>query len=111
MTSWTGKTPNAPRAAALSDAASAAAAFVTSSTIPVAIAPLGISTFFSSMEWSLAVKRCPPLASSAATDQYSCARNARISRSRSTMSRSATVCTRPADSPFFTVFQSSGDAL
>ena len=37
--------------------------------------------------------------------------NALISRSRSTMSRSATVCTRPAESPFFTVFQSSGLAL
>ena len=43
--------------------------------------------------------------------QYSVGVNARISRSRSTSMRSATVCTRPADSPFLTVFQSSGLAL
>ena len=43
--------------------------------------------------------------------QYSTALNARISRSRSTMSRSATVYTRPALSPFFTVFQRIGLAL
>ncbi len=43
--------------------------------------------------------------------QYSCGVNARISRSRSTMRRSATVCTRPAESPFLTVFQRIGLAL
>ena len=43
--------------------------------------------------------------------QYSTGLNARISRSRSTISRSATVCTRPAEMPFFTVFQRTGLAL
>ena len=70
-----------------------------------------ISAFLPSIWCSLAVNRCPAFSSSASTVQYSTGLNARISRSRSTMSRSATVCTRPAEIPFFTVFQSTGLAL
>ncbi len=40
--------------------------------------------------------------------QYSTGVNALISRSRSTISRTATDCTRPADSPGCTRFHSSG---
>src|SRR6185437_11429039 len=57
------------------------------------------------------MKRCFFFSRCASTVQYSTGLNARISCSRSTMSRSATVCTRPADSPFFTVFQRRGLAL
>ena len=39
----------------------------------------------------------PSCSNTAVTDQYSCGRNASISRSRLTTSRSATDCTRPAD--------------
>ena len=51
------------------------------------------------------------LSASASIVQYSCALNAVISSSRSTMSRNAGLCTRPADSPRRTFFQSSGDRL
>ena len=44
-------------------------------------------------------------------DQYSCLTKARISRSRSTISRSATVCTRPADNPRRTLSHSNGEIL
>ena len=44
----------------------------------------------------------------ASTFQYSSGWNARISRSRSTTSLSATLCTRPALSPPATFFQSTG---
>ncbi len=40
--------------------------------------------------------------------QYSSGRNALISASRSTTSRTATDCTRPADSPRLTLVQSTG---
>ena len=43
--------------------------------------------------------------------QYSCGVNARISRSRSTMSRSATVWTRPAERPVLMLRQRIGLAL
>ena len=43
--------------------------------------------------------------------QYSRFWNARISRSRSTIRRSATVCTRPAESPRRTLSHSSGEIL
>jgi len=42
------------------------------------------------------------------SSNYSTGVNARISRSRSAMNRSATVCTRPAEMPRFTFSQSSG---
>ena len=46
---------------------------------------------------------------SANRSQYSSGRKARISRSRSTIRRTATLCTRPADKPRATFDQSSGD--
>ena len=46
---------------------------------------------------------------SAKTSQYSSGSKARISRSRSTTSRTATDCTRPADNPRATFAQSSGE--
>jgi len=48
--------------------------------------------------------------SRASTVQYSSAVKARISRSRSQMMRTATDCTRPADRPRRTFFQSSGES-
>ena len=75
----------------------------------------------SSAEWSCglwpstlasaASKVWPSLASSASMLQYSCGVKARISRSRSTMSRRATVCTRPADRPVLMLRQRIGLAL
>ena len=53
----------------------------------------------------------PPLAQSASMLQYSTGVNARIARSRSTMRRRATVCTRPADSPVRMLRQRIGLAL
>ena len=50
-----------------------------------------------------------PPSSRASSDQYSSGRNASISFSRSQISRTATDCTRPADSPRRTFFQSSGE--
>ncbi len=50
-------------------------------------------------------------ARSASMVQYSLARKARISRSRSTITRSATVCTRPAERPRRTLSHSSGEIL
>ena len=50
-------------------------------------------------------------ASVACSDQYSTGTNASISRSRSTMRRTATDCTRPAESPRRTLSQSSGERL
>ena len=52
-----------------------------------------------------------PPSSRASTVQYSSGTNAWISRSRSTMMRTATDCTRPADSPRRTFSQSSGADL
>ena len=43
------------------------------------------------------MKLCPSFSKLALTDQYSCGLNSSISRSRSTIRRSATDCTRPAD--------------
>ena len=48
---------------------------------------------------------------SASSDQYSTGTNASITRSRSTTIRSAAVCTRPAERPRFTFFQSNGLTL
>ena len=50
-------------------------------------------------------------ASRACSDQYSTDTNAWISRSRSTISRTATDWTRPADRPRWTFSQSSGERL
>ncbi len=82
-----------------------------SDRIRSASALVWISAFLPSMWCSLAVNGVPPFSSAASTVQYSTGVNARMSRSRSTISRSATVCTRPAEMPFFTVFHSTGLAL
>ena len=50
-------------------------------------------------------------ASRACSDQYSTGTNAWISRSRSTISRTATDWTRPAESPRWTFSQRSGERL
>jgi len=52
-----------------------------------------------------------PASSRASTVQYSSGVKARISRSRSQMMRTATDCTRPAESPRRTLSQSSGESL
>src|SRR3984885_14267099 len=52
-----------------------------------------------------------PASSIAWIDQYSTGTNARISNSRSTINRTATVCTRPADSPRRTLSHSKGEIL
>ena len=55
---------------------------------------------------------CPPgvtVANSASRSQYSAARKAIRSRSRSTTRRVATDCTRPADSRGMTFFHSTGE--
>src|SRR5262249_33855312 len=51
-----------------------------------------------------------PASSRGSTVQYSSGTKARISRSRSTMMRTATDCTRPADNPRRTFCQSSGES-
>ena len=83
----------------------------TSVTIACALASFGMSGLLPSTWCSFAVNGWLSCSSAAAMVQYSVAVNARISRSRSTSSRSATVCTRPAESPFLTVFQSTGTRL
>ena len=55
------------------------------------------SIFLPSSPTSRAVNGVPSASNTALTDQYSCARNSSISRSRSTIRRSATDWTRPAD--------------
>jgi hypothetical protein len=79
--------------------------------MPVAVASSGMIGFFPSTSKSRALKAWPSFTRSAPMLQYSSGLKARISRSRSTISRSATVCTRPAESPFLTVCQSRGEAL
>ena len=77
-----------------------------------ACSPFTISMFlpwcltrFAGKTGGCAADRC------ARTDQYSSATNARISRSRSQIMRSATDCTRPADSPRRTLSQRMGLTL
>src|SRR6266404_143652 len=84
---------------------------LSASRMAFASASLLMTGFLPSRRWSFAVNCCPASSSRASTVQYSTGLNARISRSLSTSSRSATVCTRPAEIPFFTVFQSTGLAL
>ena len=68
------------------------------------------SAFCPSMVASFAANtfRLEGAVSFASMDQYSWVLNARISFSRSTTSRTATDCTRPADSPRFTFFHRKG---
>ena len=69
------------------------------------------STFSPSSCVSLASNALPSLSSAALIVQYSRGSNASISSSRSQIRRSAGDWTRPADSPRFTFFQSSGERL
>src|SRR3989344_5903592 len=71
-----------------------------------------LSSAFPFHELSLASKKSsvPFLAKDPSTVQYSCGTNALISRSRSTINRSATDCTRPAESPGCTLRHKSGDS-
>ena len=54
-------------------------------------------------------KAAPSLASCSGTEKYGTATKRSRSLSRSTMMRSATVCTRPADSPRQTLLHSSSE--
>src|SRR5213076_2588441 len=70
-----------------------------SATIARAVASSLISGFFPSSLCSRAWNAWASFSRSASMVQYSCGTNLRISSSRSQISRSATVCTRPADRP------------
>ena len=68
-----------------------------------------LSSFFSPfIPQNWASKRVFPLWNAASISQYSSGMKASISSSRSTTSRVATLCTRPADRPFLTLAQSMG---
>ena len=69
------------------------------------------STFSPRNSVSRAGKRADSFEASASIVQYSWRRNFWISASRSQMSRSATLCTRPAESPGLIFFHSSGERL
>ena len=74
-----------------------------------AVSSSPMTGFAPSIRTSSALKSAPPGATrSASIVQYSIAVNARISRSRSTTSRTATDWTRPADSPERTLREISG---
>ena len=60
---------------------------------------------------SRAVKAVLPLPNSASMFQYSSGLKASISSSRSRISRTATLCTRPADRPRRTLRHKKGDSL
>ncbi len=81
-----------------------------SSTIGVVTAALGSSAFAPSSLISL-LRNCGGRAAlrSASMLQYSTATNFEISSSRSTTSRTATDCTRPAESPRLTSVQRMGE--
>ena len=83
----------------------------TASTTARASASLWSWGLWPSTLTSEASKVCPLPSHSASMVQYSCDLKARISRSRSTIRRSATVCTRPAESPVLMVRQRIGLAL
>ena len=53
----------------------------------------------------------PALARRASRSQYALVRNSRRASSRSTTRRTATLCTRPALSPVWTFFHSTGDTM
>ena len=70
------------------------------------------SSFFPASDTSVASYSAPPgVASRAWTDQYSRARNASISISRSTIRRRQTDCTRPADFAPGSLRHRTGDRL
>ena len=75
-----------------------------------ASAPLLSSLPLPSSFLNSASKDCPAASNCATMRQYSSGTKARISRSRSTTSLTATLCTRPADSPRVSFFQSSSES-
>ena len=88
----------------------AASARSSATLIFSASSPLVIGVFSSPMPTNRASKAGGfPAAKCASIVQYSSLTNALISRSRSTMSRKATVCTRPAEIPRRTLSHSSGE--
>ena len=102
------RSPSAsPRAAASSSRrtlALASAPVPESKSLPVASRSLPTRT-------SVAVNTRPSPESLASRSQYRLDRNARLASSRSTISRTATLCTRPALSPVATFFHSTGDSV
>src|SRR5256886_705203 len=80
-------------------------------TIARALASSLISGLWPSSLCSRAWNPWPSFSRSASMVQYSCGTNLRISSSRSQISRSATVCTRPADSPVLMLFHRSGEVV
>ena len=82
-----------------------------SPTIRSASSRVWICGLWPSIFLSSASNSWPSLAQRASMLQYSWAVNARISRSRSTISLSATVCTRPAESPVLMLRHRIGLAL
>src|SRR5438270_11961290 len=86
--------------------------FLSSSTSGRVISRDPSSTFLPSSLISLA-RNCGGSAAfrSASIDQYSTGTNAAISFSRSTTSRTATLCTRPAESPRRTFFEDRRDLI
>ena len=83
----------------------------TAFTTAVASASLCSWGLWPSTLTSEASKVCPLPSQSASMVQYSCGLKARISRSRSTSSRRATVWTRPAERPVLIVRHRIGLAL
>ena len=76
------------------------------------VCSLPSDAFSPATSFSVATNSGGSLAESFAwSDQYSTGTNAWISRSRSTISRTATDCTRPAERPRWTFSQSKGERL
>ncbi len=69
-----------------------------------------LSNFLFATECSLALKIFFSLLKTPSKLQYSSVLKALISRSRSTIKRTATDCTRPADSPLATLRHRNGDS-
>ena len=95
-------TRSPPAAASTRSRAACAAASSTSPNLP---------SLLPSSACRRASKALPPRAKRAVTDQYSRGSKASISASRSTISLSAGLCTRPADSFGAILRHSSGDRL
>ena len=87
------------------------AASLSAATISVAAASLWMAGLCPSSLCSSASNAWPSLSHRAVMLQYSWATNFPIASSRSTISRSATVCTRPAERPVLIAFHSSGLTL
>ncbi len=77
----------------------------------VSVVKLNCSTLAPAYSTSLPGNFCSECSSVASMVQYSRATKAAISSSRSQIMRNAGLCTRPADSPGRTFFQSNGDRL